>query len=326
MSGADRELSKKMARSTSSPEPTLYAISPSDKPGALTVKSVWSGDGPLASGFVHLFQFAYAGTPYLLGVNAKGAATAYRLRSKAPWIEPVKSAIDLGGPCDIVQPFAIGDKLHLIAYTEKAGLLKFFAIGDGLTSSKTPFEYFRHRQPGVTTGWTVLQPLTYLNKNYYMAYGFHTGSVELFSISVTASAAGGAPPLDTENVWSWVWAKGWTRFAFFQFGGENFFLKTNTLKPNVNIDHLDSDPSIRSNEVGTEMVLEDAQKLDICRSFYQEGNAPYFLTYMKTGKTTFNRVHGDCLGWTTEARLTAVKGASDIVTYRIDDQSFALFY
>ncbi|HXZ02496.1 MAG TPA: hypothetical protein VEI03_21055 [Stellaceae bacterium] len=314
-----------MAR-TSSPEPTLYAISPSDKHDVLTVKSVWSGDEPLASGLAHLVPFTNQGTSYLLGVNAKGAASAYRLRNKAPWIEPVKSAIDLGGPCDIVQPFAIGGRLHFIAYTAKAGLLKFFAIGDGLASSKKPFEYFRHRQPGVTTGWTVLQPVTHLNKNYYMTYGFHTGAVELFSISVAATVAGDVPPLDTENVWSWVWAKGWTRFAFFQLGGENFFLKTNTLKPNVNIDHLDSDPNIRSNEVGTEMDLEDAQQLDICSSFYQNGNTPYFITYMKNGKTTVNRVHGDCLGWTTEARLTAVKGASQIVTYGIDGQTFALFY
>lgn len=314
-----------MARS-SSPEPTLYAISSSSKRNALTVKSVWSGGGPLAAGFAHLFHFTQDGTPYLLGVTAKGAATAYRLRAKAPWIEPAKSKIDLGGPCDIVHPFAIGDRLHLVAYGAKSGLLKFFAINDDLASSK-PFEYFRHRQPGVTTGWTVLQPLTYLNKVYYATYGFHTGSVELFSISVTAATtADGVPPLDTENVWSWVWAKGWTRFAFFQLGGENFFLKTNILKPNVNIDHLDGDPNIRSNEVGTKLVLEDAQRLDICRAFYLDGNTPYFLTYMKNGKTTFNRVHGDCLGWTTEARMASVKGASEIVTYGIDGQSFALFY
>lgn len=315
-----------MARSVS-PEPTIYAISPSDKPDALTVKSVWAqgGGGSLATGFVHLTQFMKKGKPYLLGVTAKGAATAYRLRGKAPWVEPVNSKIDFGGPCDIVQPFVIGDQLHLIAYGAKAGLLKFFAIGNDLSSSK-PFEYFRHRPPGITTGWTVLQPITYLNKVYYATYGFDTGAVDLFSISVTAASAGGASPLDTENVWSWIWAKGWTRFAFFQFGGENFFLKTDTLKPNVNIDHLNDDPNSRSNEVGTQMNLEDAQKLDIVRAFYQDGGAPYFLTYMKSGKTTFNRVHGDCLGWTTEARLTAGEDASQIVTYRIGGQSFALFY
>jgi len=322
-----------MARPTS-PQPTIYSIVPSDKPDALTVKSVWSqsGRGPLAAGFVHLIQFTRKGTPYLLGVNAKGTTAAYRLRPKAPWVEPVKAKIDLGGPCEILQPFAIGDRLHLLAYSSKpnapgarAGLLKFFAIGNDLSSS-TPFEYFRHRPPGITTGWTVLQPITYLNKVYYATYGFDTGAVDLFSISVTAASAGGAPPLDTENVWSWTWAKGWTRFAFFQFGGENFFLKTNTLVPNVNIDHLDNNPNSRSDEVGTQLNLEDAQKLDIVRAFYQAGGAPYFLTYMKSGKTTFNRVHGDCLDWTTEARLAAVEGASQIVTYRIGGQSFALFY
>jgi hypothetical protein len=310
-----------------SPKPTIYSISPSTTPNSLTVQSVWTqtGGGPLAAGFTQLVHFTQQGAPCILGVAANGKTAAYQLQNRSPWITPVDSKIDLGGPCDIVQPFVIGDRLHMVAYQAKEGILRFYAIVDDFSSSK-PFEYYRMRPPGITTGWTVLQPITYLNNVYYATYNFDIGAVDLFSISVTANSSGGAPPLDTRNVWSWTWAKGWTRFAFFTLGGENFFLKTNTLKPNVNIDHLNNDPNSRSNEVGTQMDLEDAQHLDIVRAFYQAGGAPYFVTYMKSGKTTFNRVHGDCLGWTTESRLSAVAGATQIATYRIGDQSFALFY
>lgn len=306
------------------PTPTLYAMAPSGKSNELTVSTAWTqSGGELAPGFVQMTKFDWNGAPHLLGVDAKGAGAVYRLSDKAP--AKVASKIDFGGPSDIVTSLVIGNRLHVVAYQSDKGLLRFYAIGDDLSLSP-PYEYYRMRPPGITNGWTVLQPLTYLNHVYYATYNFNSGAVDLFSLSVTASSTGGVPALDTENVWSWTWAKGWTRFAFFTFGGENFFLKTNTMKPNVNIDHLNTDPNSRSNEVGTQMDLEDAQQLDIARAFYQAGGTPYFLTYMKSGKTTFNRVHGDCLGWTTEARLTAVTNATQIVTYEIGDRAFALFY
>jgi len=82
----------------------------------------------------------------------------------------------------------------------------------------------------------------------------------MFNINVTASVTDDAPPLQTMNVWSWVWAHGWTHFAFFQFGGENFFFKINVAFPNVNIDHLSLDPNQRSNEVCTQKGLRDAEQ------------------------------------------------------------------
>jgi hypothetical protein len=57
-------------------------------------------------------------------------------------------------------------------------------------------------------------------------------------------------------------APGWTRFAFFQYGGANFFLKTNTAKSNVNIDHFNDVLSMGTVEIGSKLDLPDAQTLN----------------------------------------------------------------
>ena len=309
-------------------QPTIYAIKASSQANSLQVDKVWAqgGSAGIAAGLTNFVQFPYGDGALLLGQASDGSLQSYKLTAAAPYVTPIASKFALGGPCDILKPFVIGGRQHLFAYRAKAGVLHLHQVNDDLTLSKA-FEYYRARSPGLTSDWTMVQPITYLNRVYYATYDFNTGMVELFDIDVTAVASAvGVPPLQTLNVWSWTWAKGWTHFAFFEFGGENFFFKINVMKPNVNIDHLNLDPGLRSNEVSTQMKLEDSQALDIVRSLYMEGGAPYLVNYLKSGKTTFYRVHGDCQGWTMEARLTTVADASDIATYRIGDRSFALFY
>ena len=84
--------------------------------------------------------------------------------------------------------------------------------------------------------------------------------------------------------------------------------------------------SAGTNEVGSHLKLKDDQELNIVHPFTVGPGDPYFLTYLaKTGESTFNRVHGDCLGWTTCATLKAVEGATQIVPYRIGETNFALY-
>ena len=170
--------------------------------------------------------------------------------------------------------------------------------------------------------------MTYLNRAYFVAYGFADGAVNLFSVGVTAETPAGQAPLEVDNVWAWTWAKGWTRFAFFTLGGENFFLKTNTAKLNVNIDHLSLDPKLRSNEVLTnaQNALPGAANLDIVRSFTMADGAPYFLTYVTAGDAVFYNIRPDCMGWNQQATAQLPAGAAQIVTYRIGGTSFALVY
>ena len=94
----------------------------------------------------------------------------------------------------------------------------------------------------------------------------------------------------------------------------------------MNIDHIWDDLSKGTNEVGSHLDLIDDQDLNIVHPFYVGPGDPYFLTYLaSTGQSTFNRIHGDCLGWTCNADVLCVKDATDIVPYRIGDVNFAIY-
>ncbi len=310
-----------------SAQPTLYQVQPGPGYGELSVQAVWTqdGDGPLGSGYTHLFPLRVKDALYLVGVGADGTAAAFTVQSRAPWFVPAKSKLELGGPWDIIEPFVIGNTPHLLAYASKSGKLSFFPLGDGLTS-QPPYNYARNHAPGVTAGFDVVQPIVILGMVYYLCYSFSTGTVAIYSLSVTASSPEGTPPLVSNYVWLHQWARDWTRFAFFQLGGENFFFKINVgPKPNVNIDHVLDDPTQGTTEVGSNLTLDNSGKIDAARAFYLGAGDPYLLTYMKDGSTTFNRFRGDCQGWTTEASLDTVEGAAQVVPLQLGDGCLVLF-
>jgi hypothetical protein len=312
-------------------EPAIYEISLLARAGAVDVKSVWAHrDGEIVAGLKNLIQFSWEGGVMILGQAADGSLQSYKLTDATPFVAPVTSNFDVGGPCDILKPFVIGGVQHLVAYRAAYGKLSFHRVNPDMTLSK-PSVYYRLRAPGLTTGWTMLELITYLNMVYYVSYDAKTGAVELFKINVAAPADGDTPPLQSLNVWSWQWAHDWTRFAFFQLGGENFFFKINVgQSPNVNIDHLSLDPNVRSNEVCTEMNDQMPNNQDptlIVRPLILNQGTPYLVNYLPgTGATSFYRVHSDCQGWSNEASLKTIIGASEIIPYQLGGRSFALFY
>lgn len=307
--------------------PTLYAINPGPGRDQLSLETLWTqdGDGPLASGYSQMFSLRMKDQLYLVGVAADGSATAFSVQSRAPWLVPAESKLDLGGPWDIIEPFVIGNQQHLLAYGSKSGQFSFIPIGHGLTS-EPPYHYQRNHAPGTTAGFDVAYPITIFGMVYYLCYSFSTGTVAIYSLSVTATSPAGAPPLVSNYVWLHQWARSWTRFAFFQLGGENFFFKINVgPKPNVNIDHVQDDPTQGTVEVGSNLHLDDSGKIDITRTFYLGNGDPYLITYVKDGSTTFNRFNGNCRGWTTEASLKTVEGATQVVPLQLGDRCLVLF-
>jgi hypothetical protein len=307
----------KLTRLTTSPQATIAVEDISAQVG-----------GDIAAGLTNLVTFPWKDGAVLLGQAGDGTVDSYVLSAAAPYVAPAGAKMDLGGKCDILQPFVIGGVQHVIAYRADSGKLSFHRVNADLSLSK-PFVYSRLRSPGLTTGWTMLQPLTYLGMVYYVSYDSTAGTVEMFNVNVTALAQGDQPPLQTMNVWSWQWARGWQNFAFFQLGGENFFFKINVAKPNVNIDHLSLDPNSRSNEVCTQkgdLMPYNQDAGLIVRSITMTGGTPYLVTYQQSGETSFLRVASDCQGWVQEAQLTSPAGATDIVTYRIGADGFVLVY
>jgi hypothetical protein len=256
--------------------------------------------------------------------KASQRTDTYALTDKSPWLEPIGNRLSLAGPWDCVEAFQIGNCPHLMCYQSKNGEFEFVPVSDLLESA--PALKFVHPRAPFTTGLTTVAMLSSLGQVFFMGYNGENGDVNIWTLSVTATSSSKQPPLAANVAWAHQWAKGWTRFAFFTYGGENFFLKTNTWKPNVNIDHISSALATGTNEVGSYLDLKDAQKLDLVRPFYAGNGLPHFLTYIaSSGVTTLNRVHGDCMGWTTVFEGRTENNAQQIVPYAIGDTTYLIF-
>jgi len=311
--------------------PTLYSVQPGPKYDQLTVESVWSqsGEEPLAAGYAHLVPVTVGGQTYLLGIDASGKGSWFAASASAPWLAQVDAGIDLGKAYDIVNPFVLGNVPYLLAYAAKEGDFAFFPIGPDL-SLQPPYPYARHHEPAISKDFDVAQPIVINGEMFILCYGFKTGLVNIYSLSVTSvpmpGAAPGTPPLQALPVWWHQWARDWTRFAFFTLGAENFFLKTNVGKLNVNIDHVLDDPSQGTVEVATYLNMENALRINLVRAFYMGGGDPHFVNYVNDGSTTFYRFRSDCQGWTKQASLSSIQNATQIAPYRLGGQTFVLVY
>jgi hypothetical protein len=304
----------------------IYTISPTERCDQLSVDLAWEQPAlaPLDPEYAQLAHVSIGSKPHLIAVAPEGRATLYALLDRVPFFEPVPCNLNFGGGVDAVEGFVLGNRTFVLGYFAKQGRLRFYEIGSRGECSDS-FEYARLREPGLSIGWTMIAPLVYLKQVFLAAYSFDTGAVDLLKVTAAATSPLGVPPLDVSTVWSWTWARGWTRFAWFTMGGENFFLKTNVLKPNVNIDHLSDDPKRRSGEIGTHLILEDAADLTLVKPFCMAGGAPHFVSTRGDGKAVWYRIHPDCQGWTAVARTQVMAGASELLCYTAGDRRFALF-
>jgi hypothetical protein len=312
------------SKNAMSAKPVLYSVRHGDRHATLRVDSVWAPDDAeiLNGTYTHLVPLAVGERLLVLAVENGTNVSAFRFTGSDPWFAPIESHIDLDGSWDLIEPFALGNIPHLLAYAADEGQFSFIPL-DGELRSAAPYRYSRRRE-GATAGFDVVNPISVGGLLYYLCYSFESGQVNIYSLVVTPTSSPNSAPLLSQPVWVHRWASNWTRFAFFQLGGENFFLKTNVGRLNVNIDHVRNSPENGTAEVGTSLDLEDALELDSVASFYLDQSNPYFVTYMKSGKTTFNRFHGDCRGWTTEARLDAAGDATHVVPLQAGDECYLL--
>lgn len=299
---------------------TIYSIKEGEAAHTLHVEKAWSSTGSkeLPTGYTSIFPFTLTDNTYMLMYDKVALkADVYLAKKGDTWMN-FKSSQQLSGAFDIMAPFLLANKAHVLAYSTETGIFEFYHIKHDVTLSAV-YTYTKPYGDDATAGYTTVAPFIYRGSVYYLCYNFDTGKVTVYQLSVPATK-----PLRTKNVYLHQWSDGWTRFAFFQLGGENFFLKTNIKYVNVNIDHIVDDPSEGSHPVGTYLGL--SQDLDIVVPFYMGRGDPYFITYMKNGATTFNRFHGDCLGWTEEASLSTVKGADIVAPFKVKKTQYVLIY
>jgi hypothetical protein len=301
---------------------SIYSIQQGEKQNILEVNHVGSTPD-LNTSYASLSKLAVKARVYLLGYDTKSAQPdVYQFQSGSPWVTRLSTQLKIGSGVDIIEPFVIGNQPHLMCYRAKDGTMEMFAIGDELSLSK-PYRYVRYSEPGLTQGFTTLKPFTCFGQIVFLGYNGENGYVAMYTLSVVASSPANTPPLRMTPVWSHHWAKGWTRFAFFQLGGENFFLKTNTWKPNVNIDHVLDDLS-GAVPVGTNLDLKNAQELGSVQAFNLEHGDPYFATYEKNGEVTLNHFNSNCLGWTTVAVFKSKENATHAIPIEVEGKLLLL--
>ncbi|PYS91624.1 MAG: hypothetical protein DMF64_11690 [Acidobacteria bacterium] len=303
----------------------IYSVAQTDNINQLTVKEV-AQPTTLKASYANLTPVTVQGKTYLLGYNATAdAPDLYEFTASAPWLQTATGKFKVGAGYDIIEPFTLGNKPFVACYKAKDGVFSIFSIANDLSISG-PYKFFRNHEPALTQGFTTLKAFVCFGIVVFLGYNGANGYVATYTMSTIATSPPNTPPLLMTPQWSHVWAKGWTRFAFFQLGGENFFFKTNTWKPNVNIDHVLDNLAAGTTEVASNLnaALKDAQTLDIVQPLVLGNGDPYFVTYMKNGQMTLNRFHSDCMGWTTVATLTAKANATQVVPLGAGDNAFLL--
>jgi len=97
----------------------------------------------------------------------------------------------------------------------------------------------------------------------------------------------------------------------------------------VNIDHLNDNPALGTVEVGSFLMpqMPNASSVTNAAIIPWLHGDPYLLTYVaSSGATEVLRIHGDCLGWTSQAAVATVAGAGQVVPYAVGNMSYVLFY
>lgn len=306
----------------------LFAIRSTATTDSVSVAAL-DDAGALVSGYTNIVPLRVLNNVYLCAHNKNASTTdCYVASDTFPWLAPIESRIDLsGGPWDQVTAFVLGGDPYLLTYRSQDGTFGFFKISGDLSAS--PPYIFSLPRNTPTPGFTEIAAFNSLGGQYVLGYNSNDGTVAAFSVAVVMAAAGGAPPLLALNVWYHHWAAGWSRFAFFQLGGANFFFKINRNKLNVNIDHINDSPIAGTVEVGSYLQgqLPDPLAIDCAAIVPWAHGEPYLLTYVgASGSMSIYRIHADCLGWTSVATTTVDANASIAVPYAIGGNSYALLY
>ena len=308
----------------------------------LGAKQVFSADASTAIGgkYKIVTPLVVDKTSYLLAYDpASGKANVLRQTSAEPWLASA-GTVNVGTALDAIEPLILGNQPHLMCYGAKAGAgpngdarrdgsFMFFPVSEPLKLG-VGYAFRRTHELGVTKDFTTVKTFTSAGQVVFLGYNAATGYVAMFTLSITATSPQftppGTPPLFALSRWSHPWAPGWTRFAFFQLGGENFFFKTNTVTPNVNIDHVLDDVTMGTVEVSSQMQKRypDAMNLDIVQPLTLGDGDPYFIGYKSDGTIGINRFHIDCQGWTEAASFAAPAGATQVVPSFVGDQAYVV--
>jgi hypothetical protein len=305
---------------------TVFSVTPDASLNSATVQQ--TGAISLDTKYSVLMTAQVGPKTYLFAYSPSlAAADVFECSAVAPFLTPAKTKLAIGEAKDMLNVFTLGNQTYLSVYTAKNGVFQIYAVNADLSLSKS-YEFYRNHELALSQNFSTLAFFTQFGQIVALGYRQDTGYVATYTVATVATSTGGVPPLLMAPVWSHMWAPGWTRFAFFQLGGEPFFLKTNVKKLNVNIDHVLDTLSAGTTEVGTllQNQLPDALKLTNVALLLLNAADPWFVTYIaSTGAATLNRIHSDCLGWTQGASFKAPTGSATVTPVVVGGKTFLIF-
>ncbi len=278
-----------------------------------------------------LLPLTVNGYAYLLAYDPGVAdCEVYLFAPGDDWMKPTSVRMAVGTGKDIINTFSLGNRPYLCTYTAQDGVFTTYAISNDLSLSK-PYVFYRSHELAISKGFSTVKFFTQLGQVVFLGYNKTTGYVAMYVAFITPTSPGPEDlPLLMQPIWSHPWAPAWVRFAFFQFGGENFFLKTNIGNPrniNVNIDHVLDTLTAGTAEVGTNLNLEKAVALTNVEPFTLGSGDPYFATYVSgTGELALYRFHGDCQGWNAVAHFSGPVGSTVMTPVRTSDSEVFLVF
>lgn len=294
----------------------IFSVSPANQANTMAVRQVVNGniDNTLAVSPTAMTVVPSDNEPMLVVYDSSaGTAQGYTLDAGSTELTAT-AAFDIGTGWDAIEAFVSNGSACLMCYRRSDGTFAFYKLALPLAN---PVTFSLTHNPGMTAGYTTVKPFPAQKGAAFLGYNQTNGSVALYSF------ASGQP--NPTCVWAHQWARGWTRFAFFQFGGENFFFKTNIAKLNVNIDHVLDGLTAGTVQVATNLALPNALELSAVEPLNLANGDPHFVTYMPDGTTTLNRFDGNCLGWTQVAEWNSLPNATYVVPFRLGPDAFVLF-
>lgn len=181
--------------------------------------------------------------------------------------------------------FYLGGQPYLATYDTDSSYLNLYRIAADYRLSSVHNQY-------VGSGYTMMHVLPYRDTTCVVLYNGTSGDCVKYQVSV--------PPYDglsLQEVWSDSWAKTWGHFTFFDFGGENFFLKINQQHEKVNIDHFMDDPDEGSHPVLSQNASQSMLNARSLSGFEGAEGQAYFFVYENNGDLSLNSIYPNCLGW-----------------------------
>ncbi|MDY8138715.1 hypothetical protein [Aquimarina sp. 2201CG5-10] len=294
---------------------TIYAVDSGS--GKLVINTIDSDKiSAMPKGLKTFANFNLNDKSYVVGFDPS-AKKAYTFQSQN---EKTGEFLNQVSSCDIsfgttnVETFYLAGRPMLLTYDPSSEYAQFIEISDTL-------ELISIYSAKIGKGLSTTKPFAYRFGIFFVAYDIENGSVNKYQLSVPANQK-----LYATKTWSDKWAQGWTRFSFFQLGGENFFIKTNIKYDKVNIDHFMDDPDESSHPVANIPAPPQMQGLQDVAAFTNKIGNAFFATYRDNGEVTFNSIHGNCLGWTDEVQEKAAAGATTILPFTVGTDNYVLVY